>query len=181
MVRCVRYRLTILTIEENRYPKQYYILLRRLDDLGRTAWATHIKRLLFQYGFGYVWFSEDVGDFNIFLSQFEQRLIDCSYQTLNGNIESSPKALSYKRYKSALNPEKYLYRYHINIRNYYQISDVQGILNDWKGSAFTNWQKPTAHSSRPACAGSPLLYNVVNRFLSCYYASLLCNICHVTT
>ena len=64
---------------------------------------------MFQYGFGYAWLSEDVGDFNIFLSQFKQRLIDCSCQTLNGNIELSPKALSYKLYKSALNPEeKYL-------------------------------------------------------------------------
>ena len=108
MVRCVKYWLKILTMEENRYPKQCYKLLRRLDDVGRTTWATNIKRLLFQYGFGYVWLSEDVGDFNIFLSQFKQRLIDCSYQTLNGNIESSPKALSYKLYKSALNPEKYI-------------------------------------------------------------------------
>ena len=95
-------------MEENRYPKQCYKLLRRLDDLGRTTWATHIKRLLFQYGFGYVWLNEDVCDFSIFLSQFKQRLIDCSYQTLYGNIESSPKALSYKLYKSALNPKKFL-------------------------------------------------------------------------
>ena len=67
MVLCVRYWLKILTMEENRYPKQCYKVLRRLDDLDRTTWATHIQRLLFQYGFGYVWLSEDVGDFNIIL------------------------------------------------------------------------------------------------------------------
>lgn len=83
-------------------------MLRQIDESGRTTWATYIKRLLYQYGFGYVWIANEVGNARLLIQQFTQRLFDCEQQSILADINASPKALSYKLYKSALNPESYL-------------------------------------------------------------------------
>ena len=55
-------------------------MLRNLEASGRITWASKIRELLFRYGFGYVWLAEDVGDLNLFMINFKQRLFDCSKQ-----------------------------------------------------------------------------------------------------
>ena len=67
-----------------------------------------MKRLLFQFGFGFAWIADELGDTNAFLSLFTQRLTDCSYQTINEDINTTPKAITYKLFKTNLNPETYL-------------------------------------------------------------------------
>jgi len=108
MSRSVKYWAKLTQMNSQRYPKQCYIMLRRLDSAGKTNWATHIKHLLFQNGFGYVWLTDEVADIKLFVSIFKTRLTDCSYQWLNENIQTSPKCLAYKLFKSALTPETYL-------------------------------------------------------------------------
>ena len=44
--------------------------LKRFDDIGRINWVTKVREILFQYGFGYVWLWQDVGDIYIFTVQF---------------------------------------------------------------------------------------------------------------
>jgi hypothetical protein len=41
-------------------PKACYNVLVRLDNAGNVTWATHIKTLVYQFGFGYVWISQEV-------------------------------------------------------------------------------------------------------------------------
>ena len=48
------------------------------------------------YGFGYVWFYENVGDEGLFFKRFRQRLIDCSIQDLSSKLNDSDKARHYK-------------------------------------------------------------------------------------
>jgi hypothetical protein len=108
MSKCIKYWCKLTHMSETRYPKRCYNMLRRLDELGRITWATHVKQLLFQYGFGYVWIYGDVGDINMFMQQFTSRLKDCCKQNLHENINTSPKALSYKLFKTNLTPETYL-------------------------------------------------------------------------
>ena len=55
----------------HRYPVNCYKMLKSLDDVGRRTWATSVKDLLFRYGFGYVWVSQDVGDINVFIYTFK--------------------------------------------------------------------------------------------------------------
>ena len=88
-----------------RYPRQCYLVLNRLDEAGRV---THVKHLLYQHGFGYVWIAKELGSQAVFLHLFSQRLRDCAYQSLLADIENSPKTLTYKLYKSAIEPEQYL-------------------------------------------------------------------------
>ncbi|KAH3796548.1 hypothetical protein DPMN_150117 [Dreissena polymorpha] len=93
----------------NRYPKRCNNMLRQLDEAGRTTWVTQVKRLLFQYGFGYAWIHGDVGNTVAFLKLFQDRLKDCAKQKILASINSSPKAISYKLYKSNLHPERNLF------------------------------------------------------------------------
>ena len=95
-------------MDTNRYPKQCYEMLRRLDTTGRHTWATNIKDLLFRYGFGYAWVAQEVGNENIFLSLFCQRVKDIFTQKCFSDIDSTPKAHHYKYFKSNLAPEYYL-------------------------------------------------------------------------
>ncbi|KAH3795252.1 hypothetical protein DPMN_148800 [Dreissena polymorpha] len=80
-------------MDQNRYPKQLYEMLRRQDDAGRSNWATNVKRMLFNYGFGFAWLANGVGNSSDFLSQFKNRLKDCALQELQSKINNSPKGI----------------------------------------------------------------------------------------
>ena len=83
-------------------------MLKSIDDSSRTTWASHVRTLLFTYGFGFVWLSQEVGDDHIFLSQFKQRVSDCMTQSWHGQLSSSNKCKYYIEFKSLLNVERYL-------------------------------------------------------------------------
>ena len=80
-------------------------MLKAQDDIGRNNWVTSVKMMLFRYGVGFVWLSQDVGDINIFVRLFKQRLHDCFMQNLCENINSSTRCEMYKNIKSLLAPE----------------------------------------------------------------------------
>ena len=65
-LKCIRYWIKLLHMTNDRYPKHAYDMLYNLECAGRTTWATNIKQLLFKYGFGFVWISQNIGDINIF-------------------------------------------------------------------------------------------------------------------
>jgi hypothetical protein len=83
-------------------------MLKGLDEIGRKNWMTHTKHVLYQYGFGFVWIAGEIGDARMFLNAFTQRLKDCAKQTMHSDINTSPKALSYRLFKSALTPGSYI-------------------------------------------------------------------------
>ena len=70
---------------------------------------------MFQYGFGYVWLSEDEGDLNIFMKTFKQRLIDCSMQDLSAIISASGKARHYRFIMLSIQVANYIF-YNIPIK-----------------------------------------------------------------
>lgn len=108
MTNCVKYWLKLTRMGDHRYPKHCYLMLKRLHESGRKTWAGNIKEMLFQFGFGYVWISHDVGDDLNFINMFKQRLFDCYSQNWHNAVDSSPKALHYKYFKTLLNVERYL-------------------------------------------------------------------------
>ena len=105
---CIKYWCRLLEMPNSRYPRNCYLMLKSLDDVGRKNWATSVKNLLFLYGFGNVWISQEVGNANQFIRCFKQRLIDCFKQNWHGNINESGRCFHYKHYKSLLNTEQYL-------------------------------------------------------------------------
>ena len=108
MTRCIKYWTKLISMPNHRYPKNCYMMLRDLDDAGKTTWATGVKQLLFEHGFGYAWVAGEVGNMTSFISMFKNRVKDCAIQKMQGFINSSPKALHYRHFKSLLNPERYL-------------------------------------------------------------------------
>ena len=77
---CIKYWVKLLHMPKNRYPKQCFKMLKALDDVGRHTWASKEKQLLFRYGFGIAWITQDVGQPDVFLLQFKQTLVDCMRQ-----------------------------------------------------------------------------------------------------
>ena len=76
----------------HRYPKQCYLMLKILDDVGRKTWASSIQSLLYRFGFGYAWVAQEVGNEMNLLSLFKQRLIGCYTQKWYSDINNSSKS-----------------------------------------------------------------------------------------
>ena len=89
--RCIKYWLKVCTLPENRLNKRCYLMLKRYDEMGRKTWATHIKHLLYTFGFGYVWEEQGVGDVEAFIHIFKQTVTDCSGQEWSSEINSMSK------------------------------------------------------------------------------------------
>ena len=105
---CVKYWLKLIRMQEYRYPRQCYFMLKRLDEVGRKTWASCVRELLFSYGFGHVWLAHEVGNENDFLCQFKQRVIDSCLQKWHSDVNNSSKTIHYRCFKSLLNVESYI-------------------------------------------------------------------------
>ena len=108
-LRPIKYWLKLLHMPDHRLPKNCYQMLKSLDEIERVTWVTSIKQLLYRFGFGIVWLSQGVGDPELFLNIFKQRLKDCMQQNWIESINNSTRCESYIHFKTMLNPEKYLY------------------------------------------------------------------------
>ena len=109
MTQAVKYWLKLTQMPNHRYPKQCYGMLKSLTAAGKNTWATHIRSLLFENGFGHAWIAGTVGDTNAFLSMSTHRINDISLQNWQRSLNDSPKANHYKHFKSQLDVEKYLF------------------------------------------------------------------------
>ncbi|MEW8544973.1 MAG: reverse transcriptase family protein [Candidatus Thiodiazotropha sp.] len=113
--RCIKYWIKLTRMNVNRFPNKCYGMLRNLDENGRITWASKVRELLFRYGFGYVWVVEDVGNVNLFMKTFKQRLIDCSSQDWCSKITASGKSRHYKFIMPAMQVANYI-QYDIPIK-----------------------------------------------------------------
>ena len=94
-------------------------MLRCLDETGRNTWATKVKQLLFTYGFGYVWLNEEVGDIDMFIRTFKQRIVDCAKQKWHARLSDLGKARHYRFIMPLLETANYL---KLNVPIKYQIA-----------------------------------------------------------
>ena len=108
-VRCIKYWLKILSMEDTRIPRACYNMLYEHEQAGRTNWASEIKNLLCSHGFGFVWFQQGVGNVHAFLLEFENRVRDCASQLWLSDIRANQRLELYYNCKSQLEPEKYLF------------------------------------------------------------------------
>ena len=91
MKRGVSNWLRLLEMDDSRYPKACYEMLRKLDEAGKVNWVTQIKQLLMRYGFANVWLEQQVGNSELFLSLFSQRLKDCYRKEWHAKINESSR------------------------------------------------------------------------------------------
>ena len=53
-VRCIKYWLKLMRMEEHRLPLRAYKMLLNLDQRGKTNWVTNVRKILCANGFSYV-------------------------------------------------------------------------------------------------------------------------------
>ncbi len=110
MSKCIKYWLKLVQFYElSRYPKCCYTVLYELDIAGRHTWATDVKIILYRYGFGHVWLAQGVGNVDLFLCLFKQRLADIAMQDWSSEINSLSKLTTYCTFKTLLDSEIYLH------------------------------------------------------------------------
>ena len=105
---CIKYWCKLLCMSNHRYSKNFYNMLKSLDEARRNTWASNVRRLLYMYGFGYAWIAQEIGNENAFVRQFKIRLTDFIKQNWHSDINESPRCDSYKEFKTLLNVERYL-------------------------------------------------------------------------
>lgn len=93
----IKYWFKILTSEEGKYIKYIYkMMLLDLDERpNKTNWAYLVKDLLSRLGFYEVWLNQGVGNIEIFLSLFKQRLTDNFVQNWLERLNNSSRASFY--------------------------------------------------------------------------------------
>ena len=105
-VKCVKYWTKMLHMPNFRYPNNCYRMLKGLDDIGRNTWASSVKHLLYIHGFGYVWLVQGVGNVDMSLFNFKQRVTDNLRQGRLETVNTTPRCSIYKYFKTMLNPER---------------------------------------------------------------------------
>ena len=107
-VQCLRYWFKLLEMEARRIPKKAYNMLFELDSKGKINWVTDMRTCLYKYGFGDVWLCQGVGNKNVFIRIFRQRLIDCRWQMWTDHVENSDRFSIYRSFCISHEVKSYL-------------------------------------------------------------------------
>ncbi len=61
---------------QHRYVYRLYCILKGDSGNGKSNWVSSVKVLLYQCGCKYVWVSQSIGNEQVFIYLFKQRLYD---------------------------------------------------------------------------------------------------------
>ena len=94
----VKYWFKILAAQESKYIKLIYNLMLQDIELepNKINWASLVRHLLMSLGFYNVWLNQGVGNKNVFISLFKQRLTDTFIQNWQSRLNNSTRAIFYK-------------------------------------------------------------------------------------
>ena len=98
-VKCMSYWLKIVKMSENRIVKQVYIMLNKLDGVGRKNWISQIRFLLKDLRFEYVWLQQGVENDQLFLEIFQSKVKEVYYNKWRHGIENSSKLSTFLIYR----------------------------------------------------------------------------------
>ena len=107
-LRCVKYWLRLINMNDKRLSKQAYNRLYTLSEQGLNNWVTNVKHVLESNGFGIVWLFKGVGNESLFLNDFKIRLIDCYKQSWHAKISTSENFSTFYSFKSVILKESFL-------------------------------------------------------------------------
>ena len=107
-LRCLKYWLRVLKMDDIRIPKQAYKMMILMDESEKKCWVTQVKDVLSKNGFYCVRLQQGVGDENKFLCELKQRLTDNFIQEWNATIRDKDRYFLYRNVKSIFEPEQYL-------------------------------------------------------------------------
>ena len=94
LVQIINYRFKILTSQDTKNIKHVYNFM--LQDVeahpNKVNWAVLVRNLLSELGFYEVWVQQGVGNYNVFISLFKQRLTDNYVQNTNARLQTHSRA-----------------------------------------------------------------------------------------
>ena len=96
----ISFWLRVLKHSEDRYTKRCYNDQVILAERGHASWGLDVKNILFRVGFGDVWLNQGVGDEDLFVSIFKQRVIDINMQDWKSNLISLDSLRTYNVIKN---------------------------------------------------------------------------------
>ena len=96
------YWFRILESQDTKFIKLAYQVMLNDIELSHNCvnWASNVKVLLSSLGFHEVWVNQGVGNKNVFLRVFKQRLTDCFIQNWNSRLSESSRASFYSIFPS---------------------------------------------------------------------------------
>ena len=97
-IRALKYWFKVMSMEDNRIPKQAYLRERR-EVNKQDGWAANIKQLLEINGCAYVWLNQGTMYVNSFVKKFKQCLIDQHWQNWHANLQDSDRCDIYRLIK----------------------------------------------------------------------------------
>ncbi len=117
LVNIIKYWLRIMNMPERKYVKIIYSMM--LDDINvrpnKPNWASLVRNLLNELGFGFAWIAQGVGDTDQFMNIIRQRLHDNFVQCWSHRLNESTRALFYR---SICTFEYQLYLDNITVRKF---------------------------------------------------------------
>jgi len=100
LLRVIKYWIKIINCSNEKYVKLVYNMM--LSDLEnypeQKSWVSSVKALLESTGFYHAWLYQGVGNVEVFLSYFKQRIEDNYKQLWNNDLENSSRARTYRLY-----------------------------------------------------------------------------------
>ena len=108
-IRSIKYWLKLIQIPDGSLLKSCYTMLLKHCNAGRINWAWEIKQLLYRFGFGYIWESQNVFNDSKFLHDFGRRVLDCSMQAWQENMSNMSKLRTLCLFKTNIYTEPYLF------------------------------------------------------------------------
>ena len=107
--RIIRYWLKIVMGMKSQIINNIYMQsIAAIDTSIRYSWVRSVRKLLFDNGFGEVWYNQGVGNLEHFYNIFRTRLKDIFKQNWNGRLSESSRADLYRNYKRNFELSPYL-------------------------------------------------------------------------
>ena len=78
------------------------------DNHYYSIWASKVKHVLYSYGFGEHWESQEVTNHVAFIQAFTQRVQDCELQLWSTDIQEMPKLRLYSKFNMTREEELHL-------------------------------------------------------------------------
>ena len=107
-LKCLKYWIRLISQPQDNLLRACYNMLFLHCNAGRKNWASQVKNMLYEFGFGYIWELQAVYDEVRFIDDFRNRLLDCEKQTWRAAVTNMPKLELYSVFKLELKTEMYL-------------------------------------------------------------------------
>ena len=98
-IKSLKYWIKILAQPHDSLLRACYTMLFQQCNAGRKNWASQMKNMLYEMGFGYIWELQEVNDRNCFINEFKARLLDCEKQMWRTSVTNMPKLELYSLFK----------------------------------------------------------------------------------